>query len=481
MLRRKLNILYFVLPALVAAFFAYVACRVYDSPQLHGILSADVLFLMVLLLLPRFNFSYKLAFLAPAAVWAAVDHSACAYATLIFYALMILVASVVPRRCRFLLPVYALFALLFVLADAENFFYSSVLLTLPDAWGLAKFFWWGALLFIVVPPLVVSLELLFARKVLWGARRVELSHRAGFAVVVSVLLLNTGLNFLKPQQPILDFTVYKWFHQFCMPGVSRHNTILNDDIRSAYPVWEKEKSVVEDFSKPTVMILVESYGVKKSLDQTRALLSPFAYSHARFLGLYPRNASHTQGSEWEDFGALRGKIREEPLPLKFKEHHLQTWYVHGYDSEFYARGENYSKFGFDKMLFKEQFEAQGLPSCRNGFVGICDSAMIVYIDSLLSEPTPKFVYWTTLDAHPLYEWSGMFEKSYFCKIFSLSDVDCTYFTLQENTLRMIARLAEKHPEYRFIVRGDHRPMVSIEQSDFVQSFYFRWVPLVILN
>ena len=50
MLRRKLNILYFVLPALVTAFFAYVACRVYDSPQLHGILSADVLFLMVLLI-----------------------------------------------------------------------------------------------------------------------------------------------------------------------------------------------------------------------------------------------------------------------------------------------------------------------------------------------------------------------------------------------------------------------------------------------
>jgi len=481
MLRRKLDIVFVVLPSLVAAFLAYAASRVYDSPQLHGILSADILFLMVLLLLPQGKILYKLPFLLPAVVWALVVREYCAYVALGFSLLMILMTSFLPRRRGPMLLVYSVFAILFVIADAENFFYSSVLLTLPDAWGLAKFFWWGAVLFVAVPPLVVALELLFARKVLWGCRRVEISHRMGFVVLVSAAALNFGFSFLQPLQPILDYSAAKWFHQFCSPDISRYNTLLRDDIKAAYPLWSTKIPVVDDYSKPTVMILVESYGVKKSVAQTKALLSPFAYSHAKFLGLYPRNASHTQGSEWEDFGALRGEIRGTPLPLKFKVRHLQTWYVHGYDSEFYTRGENYAKFGFDHMMFKEQFEKLGLPSCRNGFEGICDSAMVVYLDSLLSEPAPKFVYWTTLDAHPLYEWSGMFEKSLYCKIFSLSDVDCTYFTLQENTLRMIAGLAARHPEYRFIIRGDHRPMVSLEQSDFVQSFYFRWVPLVILN
>ena len=473
--------MYFILPAFIAAFFAYVAGSIYDSPQLHGILSADIFFLMLLMLLPQGKFLYKLPFIVLVSIFAAIAHSAAAFATWGLYVLMILVTSFLPRCRNFLLPIFALFSILFVIADADNFLYSSVLLTLPDTWNLAKFFWWGRVLFFVVPLLVVLLELIFARKILWGEHRVEISHRAAFITVIAVVFLNLGISWLQPRHLIMDYTMQKWFYQLCTSDLARHNTLLNDDIKAIYPVWEKEHLVVDDYSKPTVMILVESYGVKKSVDQTNALLSPFAYSHAQFLGLYPRNASHTQGAEWEDFGALRGKIHETPLPLKFKEHHLQTWYVHGYDSAFYARGENYAKFGFDNMLFKEQFEKFGLPSCRNGFEGICDSSMISFIDSLLTDATPKFVYWTTLDAHPLYEWSGMFEKSYFCKIFSLSDIDCTYFTLQENTLRMIANLAEKHPEYRFIIRGDHRPMVSLEQSDFVQSFYFRWVPLVVLN
>ena len=89
----------------------------------------------------------------------------------------------------------------------------------------------------------------------------------------------------------------KWFHQLCSPEIARHSTLLQDDIKALYPVWEKYRPVVDDYSKPTVMILVESYGVKKSVDRAKALFSPFEYSHARFLGLYPRNASHTQGAE----------------------------------------------------------------------------------------------------------------------------------------------------------------------------------------
>ena len=165
MLRNKLNILYFILPALVASIFAYAACRVYDSPQLHGILSADVLFLLVLLLLPRGQFLYKLPFVALILVFAVISNSAASYATLVLYVLMILVTAVVPRRRLFLILVYEFFAVLFVVADAENFFFYSVLLTLPDAWDLAKFFWWGPPLFVVVPSLIVALELLFARKI----------------------------------------------------------------------------------------------------------------------------------------------------------------------------------------------------------------------------------------------------------------------------------------------------------------------------
>ncbi|WP_296013911.1 hypothetical protein [uncultured Fibrobacter sp.] len=132
-------------------------------------------------------------------------------------------------------------------------------------------------------------------------------------------------------------------------------------------------------------------------------------------------------------------------------------------------------------MFKKDLASRGLASCHYGFDGICDTSIVNYIDSLLTDSIPKFIYWTMLDAHPPYELSGVAERSAFCKELSLSNVDCTYLTLQENSMSALAKLAAKHPECRFVIRGDHRPIGSLEQSGFVQSFYFRWVPIIVIN
>ena len=256
---------------------------------------------------------------------------------------------------------------------------------------------------------------------------------------------------------------------------------MQEDIKSAIPFWQKDKNVITDFTKATVVVLVESYGVNKSVAYTDSLLAPFANSNATFSGLYLRAAGHTQGAEWEDFDAPGGKLRGTPLPQKFRDNGFQTWYLHGYDGSFYKRASNYAKFGFDTLLFRKEFRSRGLSECHYGFLGICDSSIIGYIDSLLTDSIPKFIYWTTLDAHPPYELADGIEKSSACQSMQFSDIDCTYFTLQQNTMKRLAMLAKKHPEYRFIIRGDHRPMGSVKESKFVQSFYFRWVPLIILD
>ena len=199
------------------------------------------------------------------------------------------------------------------------------------------------------------------------------------------------------------------------------------------------------------------------------------------MGLYFRHASHTQGAEWEDFNTPGGNVKSESVPVKFKADGLQTWYLHGYDGSFYERNQNYAKFGFDSLLFKDDLDRRRLSSCKYGFTGICDSAIISYMDSLLADSVPKFIYWTTLDSHPPYEKATVKEKSSACKSLELSDIDCTFFTLQENTAKNIAWLANRHPEYTFVIRGDHRPMGSATDASFVQSFYFKWVPLIILN
>ena len=465
----------------IASLPSYLACHFFDSPQLHGIFSADIFFLLLLLALPYGKILWKLPLIVFAAFFAFFSNSLDAYATAGAYIVVVFTSVVVPRTRCFLLLAYSVFALFFLLADVDNFFYSTFVLTLSDVWGLAKFYWWGIALFFLAPVAIIFLELLFAKKILYGEKRIEINHLTVFLTILVMLLLNFGINCLQKRQPILDFGIKKWFWQICTPGIIGQNPYLQEDIKSVFKLWPKEKNVLTNVSKPTVFVLVESYGVNKSIPYTEALLSPFANTKASFIGLYPRESSHTQGAEWEDFGALGGKIYNKPIPQMFKENNMQTWFLHGYDGSFYKREKNYRQFGFDSLLFREELKRRNLDYCHYGFEGICDSAMISFIDSLLTDSIPKFVYWTTLDAHPPFESVTLSKNSPYCEKLSMSKVDCTYFTLQENTMLRLAALASNHPEYHFVIRGDHRPMGSLEQSDFVQRFYFRWVPLIILN
>lgn len=466
---------------ILASFVPYLSCQFFDSPQLHGVFSADEFFLLLALTLPSGKILRKIPFVAVIFVFAFYEESIDGFVTAGVYLLMFLIVSLIPRQKKFLAPVFLLFSLFFFIADCGHFFYSTFVLKISDVWNLARFFWWGPVLFVVLPISIIGLQYLYARKVLWGEKRLEISHSLAFGILLISVSLDYGLNQVQQRQPIMEYPAKQYFRQLLSPGLVGQNNFLQEDIKAMIPVWPTEKIVVEDYSKTTVMVLVESYGVNKSIPYTKALLAPFDSSKAEFAGLYLRGAAHTQGAEWEDFGTPGGNIREKPLPLKFKENNFQTFYLHGYSGSFYERQKNYAKFGFDSLLFRSDLENKGLSSCRYGFVGICDSSIINYIDSLITDTVPKFIYWTTLDAHPPYEWAEISKKSSICKTLSLSDIDCSYFTLQENTMRLLAKLAAKHPETQFIIRGDHRPMGSASEEGFVQSFYFRWVPLVILN
>ena len=141
-----MRVFYFLLPSLIASIIPYLACNFFDTPQLHGIISADIFFLLILFLLPYGKILYKMPFVIAASVFAIVSNSVDAYTTMGVYILMIFATAAVPRKRFFLLFVYSFFALLYLIADAGNFFYSTFVLTLPDVWGLAKFYWWSFLL-----------------------------------------------------------------------------------------------------------------------------------------------------------------------------------------------------------------------------------------------------------------------------------------------------------------------------------------------
>ena len=453
----------------------------FDSPLLHGVFTAEEFFLLLGLSLPFGKILWKLPFVIVAFGYAFYVDSIDGFVVAAIYLLIFGTTALVPRQKKFLLPVFTIFSLFFFIADCGNFFYATFVLNLSDVWGLAKFFWWGPVLFIVVPIAVVALQYFYAKNILWGKNRFEASHPIAFAALIFSLGLNYGINCLQQRQPIMEFPIKTWIWQLFTPGLIGQNSFLQEDIKREYPQWDSDVPVITDFSKPTVMILVESYGVNKSVEYDKALFSAYVDANPNFIGLYLRQANHTQGAEWEDFDTPRGIVSNESVPIKFKENGLQTWYLHGYNGGFYERLDNYAKFGFDSLFFQDELMRKNLQMCNYGFSGICDSSLVLYIDLLLADSVPKFIYWTTLDSHPPYEIANFQNKSSACTLLALSDIECTFFSLQENTAKYIVWLAKRHPEYTFIIRGDHRPMGAYSDVSFVQSFYFKWVSMIVLN
>ena len=58
---------------------------------------------------------------------------------------------------------------------------------------------------------------------------------------------------------------------------------------------------------------------------------------------------------------------------------------------------------------------------------------------------------------------------------------CTFYSHEEESLQTIAEIAKKHPDIKFVIRGDHRPMGTFTTADFLASFYYDWVPIVVIN
>lgn len=478
---KKRNIFYLLFIPILAAIIPYCAVQFFDSPLLHGVFTAEEFFLLLGLSLPFGKILWKLPFVIVAFGYAFYVDSIDGFVVAAIYLLIFGTTALVPRQKKFLLPVFTIFSLFFFIADCGNFFYATFVLNLSDVWGLAKFFWWGPVLFIVVPIAVVALQYFYAKNILCGKNRLEVSHPIAFAALIFSLGLNYGINCLQQRQPIMEFPIKTWIWQLFTPGLIGQNSFLQEDIKREYPQWNSDVPVITDFSKPTVMILVESYGVNKSVEYDKALFSAYVDANPNFIGLYLRQANHTQGAEWEDFDTPRGIVSNESVPIKFKENGLQTWYLHGYNGGFYERHDNYAKFGFDSLFFQDELMRKNLQMCNYGFNGICDSSLVLYIDLLLADSVPKFIYWTTLDSHPPYEIANFQNKSSACTLLALSDIECTFFSLQENTAKYIVWLAKRHPEYTFIIRGDHRPMGAYSDVSFVQSFYFKWVSMIVLN
>ena len=118
------------------------------------------------------------------------------------------------------------------------------------------------------------------------------------------------------------------------------------------------------------------------------------------------------------------------------------------------------KIGFQNAIWMDSVAVDRVMAAK------IDSLLNLKCDSLENCQNRQFIAWTTRDTRfPISDDVAEVEKLYFERLFG--------------TLRIIADLAKKHPDVRFVVQGDHEPILA--PLEFQAKFYRRWVPFVILN
>lgn len=466
------RIFFFLLTSLLTVLPTYFgAC--YFSILERPVFPLDTILLMVMLCIPRIRMCHKLLFSVFCLILCFfIDCSEVFLACLIL--LPIIFLPLYTKKAKTI--VFAIFNLFVVYMDWVYFLDRTFAITLFDLWGLVLFYWWGVLAFFLLPLLQTIISCLVAYKALSPLNRVELKIPS--LVILALVCVALGYTNSTTElfySPMLEFYNINKEHQ------AHVKSVLNNDAQKKYRIFDEHDFL--DYSKSTVMVLVESWGASKDLAVDDVLFGFFRDFPNAKMGLFERSAERTQTAEWEDFHIKNGKIVGPTTMMKFKENDINSWYVHGYGEKFYNRVNDYPSYGFDSLLYKEQFVAMGLGECKGGFRGICDAMIADWLDTTVLKSEDNFVYWTTLDAHPPYSYKHLDKPSELCGTFGYGDdsEDCVYLTYEMGTLNAVANLARKHPEYRFIIRGDHRPMSLYCEPEFVNSFYYGWVPIVVLN
>lgn len=277
------------------------------------------------------------------------------------------------------------------------------------------------------------------------------------ALVAHLIVLNNYAI-----QPLAQFPIIDYCTRMAPKPVLRKN--IADDYKSQYIVTDSV-TITRDYLDSTrnnVVILVESWGVPLDINRFKKELSIFNDISKVTVGIHNRMYSRTRTAEREDLMLnfqidSLGQRDTIFLPKAFLNLDYKTTFLFGGDSLEHQRFKYINKIGFDQAIYGN---------------GLNDSTMASKIDSILADTTQKhFVSWTTRDTK-----FPIASDIYNCNI---SMVDSIYSIKLNQTLSHIMMLANNYPKTRFIIQGDHNPILS--PIKFQELFYKRWIPFVVLN
>ena len=268
-------------------------------------------------------------------------------------------------------------------------------------------------------------------------------------------------------QPIAQFPTIDYLEKTAPKPVQRSE--IASEFHNKFTVIDSV-TITRDYidtARNNVIILVESWGVPLDIQRFKEQLKTF--NTPTVVGIHNRMYSRTRTAEREDLiktikrDSVTGKRDTTFLPKELSNIGYKTTFLFSGDSLEQQRYKYIKNIGFNESFF-----GQNINNILN------DVHVISKIDSILSDTTQKhFIAWTTTDTRfPLTEFTSIYNSN-------PDAVDSAYTKQLSNTLVQITNLACKHPKTRFIVQGDHNPILS--PIKFQERFYKRWVPFIILN
>ncbi|WP_290765919.1 hypothetical protein [Fibrobacter sp. UBA4297] len=269
-------------------------------------------------------------------------------------------------------------------------------------------------------------------------------------------------------QPLAQFPTIDYLERTAPKPVQR--TKIANEFYDKYTVTDSV-TITRDYIDTTrnnVIILVESWGVPLDIQRFEERLKNF--NTPTVVGIHNRMYSRTRTAEREDLikTIMRDSVTRKRdttfLPKELSNIGYKTTFLFGGDSLEHQRYKYIKVIGFSEAYYGKNTNNRVLN----------DVKVISKINSILADTTQKlFIAWTTQDTKfPLAKFSDIYNSN-------ADAVDSAYTERLNSTLIQIAKLAHKYPKTRFIVQGDHNPILS--PIKFQERFYKRWVPFVILN
>ena len=282
-------------------------------------------------------------------------------------------------------------------------------------------------------------------------------------ILFATLILHLEAYNQYPAQPLAQFPTIDYLERTAPKTLQRDS--IPEELSKKIIVTDSA-SITKDYidtTRSNVIILIESWGIP--LDTSRFVrdIKTFEGIPQKF-GIHHRMYSRTRTAEREDliYKIQRDSTRRRDttfLPQILNNTGFKTTFLFGGDSLEHRRFKYIRNIGFSEAFFGKDLN---------------DNVIAHKIDSILADATQKhFIAWTTRDTKfPLPEFPDIYNSN-------PNVIDSTYTKRLIQTLETIASLARRHPETRFIVQGDHNPILS--PIKFQERFYKRWVPFVILN